>query len=70
MVENFRPGVMEKWGLGPADLPPELIYTRISGEQGCRACRHAHMRLRVYVFVDVWVCTRIEMSGSYSSDLL
>jgi crotonobetainyl-CoA:carnitine CoA-transferase CaiB-like acyl-CoA transferase len=31
LVENFRPGVMEKWGLGPADLPDGLIYTRISG---------------------------------------
>ena len=31
LVENFRPGVMEKWGLGPADLKPELVYARISG---------------------------------------
>ncbi|MDY0005391.1 MAG: CoA transferase [Spongiibacteraceae bacterium] len=34
LVENFRPGVMEDWGLGPADLAainPDLIYTRISG---------------------------------------
>ncbi|KAL6782311.1 hypothetical protein ACKKBG_A06315 [Auxenochlorella protothecoides x Auxenochlorella symbiontica] len=31
LVENFRPGVMEGWGLGPKDLPPHLIYTRISG---------------------------------------
>ena len=34
LVENFRPGVMEKWGLGPADIKlsnPGLIYTRISG---------------------------------------
>ncbi len=34
LVENFRPGVMEKWGLGPDDLRPEnegLIYARISG---------------------------------------
>jgi len=34
LVENFRPGVMEKWGLGPADLWAEnaqLIYARISG---------------------------------------
>lgn len=34
VVENFRPGTMEQWGLGPdyfeADHP-ELIYTRISG---------------------------------------
>jgi crotonobetainyl-CoA:carnitine CoA-transferase CaiB-like acyl-CoA transferase len=34
LVENFRPGVMEKWGLGPAGLwanNPGLIYARISG---------------------------------------
>ena len=31
LVENFRPGVIEKWGLGPQDLPPELVYVRISG---------------------------------------
>lgn len=34
LVENFRPGQMEKWGLGPDDikaLNPDLIYTRISG---------------------------------------
>ncbi len=34
LVENFRPGTMEKWGLGPEDLKatnPGLIYSRISG---------------------------------------
>lgn len=31
LIENFRPGVMEKWGLGPIDLKEDLIYTRISG---------------------------------------
>ncbi|KAG2426510.1 hypothetical protein HXX76_011737 [Chlamydomonas incerta] len=31
LVENFRPGVMEGWGLGPAHLRPDLVYTRISG---------------------------------------
>jgi crotonobetainyl-CoA:carnitine CoA-transferase CaiB-like acyl-CoA transferase len=34
LVENFRPGVMEKWSLGPADLwvgNPGLVYARISG---------------------------------------
>ena len=34
LIENFRPGVMEKWGLGPADLWPDnpgLVYARISG---------------------------------------
>jgi crotonobetainyl-CoA:carnitine CoA-transferase CaiB-like acyl-CoA transferase len=34
LIENFRPGVMEKWGLGPEDFKasnPGLIYARISG---------------------------------------
>ncbi|KAL3147428.1 hypothetical protein ABBQ38_014493 [Trebouxia sp. C0009 RCD-2024] len=31
LVENFRPGVMEKWGLGPKDLKPDMIFARISG---------------------------------------
>lgn len=34
LIENFRPGVMEKWGLSPAalkDRNPNLVYTRISG---------------------------------------
>ena len=34
LIENFRPGTMERWGLGPDKFKasnPELIYTRISG---------------------------------------
>jgi formyl-CoA transferase len=34
LVENFRPGTLERWGLGWADLSairPELIMVRISG---------------------------------------
>jgi crotonobetainyl-CoA:carnitine CoA-transferase CaiB-like acyl-CoA transferase len=34
LIENFRPGTMERWGLGPEELRsvnPGLIYTRISG---------------------------------------
>ncbi|CAO3673530.1 unnamed protein product [Rhizopus stolonifer] len=34
LIENFKPGTMEKWGLGPDDIYPEnpkLVYTRISG---------------------------------------
>src|SRR5690606_17184941 len=34
VIENFRPGVMESWGLGPDELKqsnPRLIYARISG---------------------------------------
>ncbi|MFT3929054.1 MAG: CaiB/BaiF CoA-transferase family protein [Spongiibacteraceae bacterium] len=34
LVENFKPGVMEAWQLGPDDIKkinPDLIYTRISG---------------------------------------
>ena len=34
LIENFRPGTMERWGLGPEDLrtdAPELVYARVSG---------------------------------------
>ncbi|MFT4929691.1 MAG: crotonobetainyl-CoA:carnitine CoA-transferase CaiB-like acyl-CoA transferase [Phenylobacterium sp.] len=34
VIENFRPGVMEKWGLGPEEIKltnPGLVYARISG---------------------------------------
>ena len=34
LIENFRPGMMEKWGLSPEALKernPGLVYTRVSG---------------------------------------
>ncbi len=34
VIENFRPGVVEKWGLGPDEFKisnPGLVYARISG---------------------------------------
>lgn len=34
VVENFRPGLMEEWGMGPQELKalnPGLVYARISG---------------------------------------
>ena len=34
LIENFRPGTMERWGLGPDELraeAPELVYARVSG---------------------------------------
>ena len=34
VLENFRPGTMEKWGLGPEDIHarnPRVIYARVSG---------------------------------------
>jgi crotonobetainyl-CoA:carnitine CoA-transferase CaiB-like acyl-CoA transferase len=34
LIENFRPGTMEKWGLGPDELlalNPRLIFVRVSG---------------------------------------
>lgn len=34
VVENFRPGTLERWGLGPEDLErlnPDLVFVRISG---------------------------------------
>ncbi len=34
VIENFRPGVMESWGLGPDEIKqsnPKCVYARISG---------------------------------------
>lgn len=34
VLENFRPGTMEKWGIGPEDVKarnPEVVYCRVSG---------------------------------------
>lgn len=34
LIENFRPGTMERWSLGPEDLAPthpKLVYARVSG---------------------------------------
>jgi crotonobetainyl-CoA:carnitine CoA-transferase CaiB-like acyl-CoA transferase len=34
VLENFRPGTMEKWGLGPEDVHarnPQAIYARVTG---------------------------------------
>lgn len=34
LIENFRPGTLEKWGLGPAilnEINPDLVIVRISG---------------------------------------
>ena len=34
LIENFRPGTLEKWGMAPADLrreKPDLVVARISG---------------------------------------
>ena len=44
VLENFRPGTLEKWGLGPADLEaakPGIIVTRISafGQTGPMSSR-------------------------------
>lgn len=42
VVENFRPGTLERWGLDPASIQPDnpgLIYARVSGygQNGPRA---------------------------------
>ena len=36
LCENFRPGTMERWHLGPDDLNPKLIYARVAvfGQDG------------------------------------
>ena len=49
LCENFRPGTMERWGLGPEDLPDDLVYVRISvfGQSGPYAPRPGLDRLGI-----------------------
>jgi succinyl-CoA---D-citramalate CoA-transferase len=49
LCENFRPGTMERWGLGPDDLPPDLVFVRISvfGQSGPYAPRPGLDRLGI-----------------------
>ena len=41
VVENFRPGTLERWGLAPGSLDPRLVVVRISsfGQDGPYARR-------------------------------
>ena len=41
VVENFRPGTLERWNIAPSDLDPKLIVVRISmfGQDGPNASR-------------------------------
>ena len=41
VVENFRPGTLEQWHIGPSDLDPKLVVVRISafGQDGPYAPR-------------------------------
>ncbi|MGW7054051.1 CaiB/BaiF CoA transferase family protein [Streptomyces sp. NPDC054888] len=43
IIENFRPGTLEKWGLGPAELHaanPRLILARVTGFGQCGPYSH------------------------------
>ena len=49
VVENFRPGTLERWGLGPDRLPRHLVTVRIStfGQDGPYAHRPGLDRLGI-----------------------
>jgi crotonobetainyl-CoA:carnitine CoA-transferase CaiB-like acyl-CoA transferase len=49
VCENFRPGTLERWGIGPADLDPRLVIVRISafGQDGPYAKRPGLDRLGI-----------------------
>jgi formyl-CoA transferase len=49
VCENFRPGTMEKWNIGPADLDERLVYVRISvfGQDGPYSLRPGLDRLGI-----------------------
>jgi crotonobetainyl-CoA:carnitine CoA-transferase CaiB-like acyl-CoA transferase len=49
VCENFRPGTMEEWGLGPDSLDPRLVFVRISvfGQDGPNSRRPGLDRLGI-----------------------
>src|SRR5205807_8363431 len=49
LCENFRPGTLEGWHVGPADLDPRLVVVRISvfGQDGPYAPRPGLDRLGI-----------------------
>jgi crotonobetainyl-CoA:carnitine CoA-transferase CaiB-like acyl-CoA transferase len=49
VCENFRPGTMEEWNIGPDDLDPTLVYVRISvfGQDGPYSLRPGLDRLGI-----------------------
>jgi crotonobetainyl-CoA:carnitine CoA-transferase CaiB-like acyl-CoA transferase len=49
VCENFRPGTLERWGIGPTDLDPRLVVVRISafGQDGPYAQRPGLDRLGI-----------------------
>ncbi|MGH9096065.1 MAG: CaiB/BaiF CoA transferase family protein, partial [Acidimicrobiales bacterium] len=49
VCENFRPGTMEEWGLGPDALDPRLVFVRISvfGQDGPNSRRPGLDRLGI-----------------------
>ncbi len=49
VCENFRPGTMERWHVGPADLDPRLVMVRISvfGQDGPKSQRPGLDRLGI-----------------------
>jgi succinyl-CoA---D-citramalate CoA-transferase len=49
VCENFRPGTLEEWGLGPGHLDPRIVMVRISafGQDGPYAARPGLDRLGV-----------------------
>ncbi len=49
VVENFRPGTLEQWHIGPGDLDPRLVIVRISafGQDGPYAARPGLDRMGV-----------------------
>lgn len=49
VCENFRPGTMERWNVGPADLDPRLVMVRISvfGQDGPSSQRPGLDRLGI-----------------------
>lgn len=51
VVENFRPGTLERWGIAPGDCDPGLVWVRISafGQEGPYSARPGLDRVGIAV---------------------
>ena len=71
LIEGFRPGVMENFGLGPDDLNenPLLVYGRMTGwgQKGPKSKQSGHDLNYIGLSGALWVCLSSRYPSIYSS---
>lgn len=75
LIEGFRPGVMERLGLGPAEchaVNPRLVYARMTGwgQSGARAHRAGHDLNYVAIAGPLHLATRRGQAPTPSANLV